>query len=86
MVQSGRHIDPNRIGGTLQALLGRVQHGFGRAGGTAQRGYGEALDSARDAVAEAANQVEKRPFMSVLIAGTVGYGLALLGRRHKDSN
>lgn len=97
MTHSRRQIDPNRTEGALQALLGRLQHGFGRATGStqhrargkarwavgaAQRSYGEALDSARDVVAGAAMRVEKRPFLSVLIAGTVGYGLALLAKRH----
>ena len=97
MNRSRKHIDPNRIEGALQAIVGRLQDGLGRATGnartrargkarwavgSAQRSYGEALDSARDVMAEAATHVEKRPFLSVLIAGTVGYGLAMLGRRH----
>ena len=99
-------MDQDRLSGSTKNLVGKVEEGFGRASGDAetqahgqmkqaersvQELYGQAKDSAADAVAAIRNMpasaedtvrhyIENRPYTTVAIALALGW---LLGRAHR---
>ncbi|MET0186475.1 CsbD family protein [Schauerella aestuarii] len=89
-------MDLNRLEGTVKDLAGRAEQAYGEAAGDAKResrgyarqaegrvqsAYGQTIDQVRDAACEVSRAVERNPLGAVLVAGAVGYVLALLTRR-----
>ncbi|MBK1658558.1 CsbD family protein [Paracraurococcus ruber] len=81
------------IEGAARGVVGKAQRAYGevtndvghQASGTArelagraQEVYGEAKDAAQGAARQVGRVVEKQPVLSLLVAGAIGYGLALL--------
>ncbi|RAI57580.1 CsbD family protein [Roseicella frigidaeris] len=86
-------MDKNEIEGAARNVAGKAQEAYGKftddaeheakgvarqVAGKAQEAYGDARDVARDAARQVGQVVEKQPVLSLLVAGAVGYALALL--------
>jgi uncharacterized protein YjbJ (UPF0337 family) len=89
-------VDINRIEGAAKNLAGQAEQAFGQAvgdeereasgyarqaEGNAQGAYGRALDQFRDAACDISQAVERNPLTGVIVAGALGYLLAVLTRR-----
>jgi uncharacterized protein YjbJ (UPF0337 family) len=89
-------VDINRVEGVVKSVAGKAEQAFGEAAGddereasgyarqaegNAQNAYGRALDQFRDAACDVSQAVERNPLTGVLVAGAIGYLLAVLTRR-----
>ena len=83
----------DEIEGKARDTVGKAQQAFGdvtgdtahqaegmarQVAGRAQDAYGEAKEAARGAAQQVGRVVERQPVLSLLVAGAVGYALAML--------
>jgi uncharacterized protein YjbJ (UPF0337 family) len=89
-------VDLNRVEGSVKNLAGKAEQAYGEAVGDEEReasgyarqaegdlqsAYGRAVDQFKDAACEVSRSVERNPLTGVLVAGALGYLLAVLTRR-----
>lgn len=83
----------NDLEGTARGVAGKAQEAYGdltgdksqqaegvsrQVAGRAQDAYGDVKDAAQGAARQVGRVVEKQPVLSLLVAGAIGYALALL--------